>query len=1126
MRIPAHLLILAVLLAPLACVLAFDDPPAARQMVELDDLSRLRAGALPAWARIANHPQHLARLPLSRASAAPAIDGKLDDPCWQGATSVCDLVRYAGFEWNEPARRCRFCADEANLYLALDLSTRRSRDPSSTIEIRAVGKGMRIEFTQDKIRWNLPGAKEPSPWVTGCKFLGNGSDGVLEAAIPMATICGGTDWKKDGVRLLFRYGPLGGSDVAQGRWIHLYDADTALALDEPKPSAQGEDAFRVTLIGSPAKSARIQAEVCLIRESTLDKPQPLATATIELGKGERKTAEVRYRLPFCEGACAVELVLRGEGWDCRLASQALALPISPLPPKIQEMLQAYGTGRGEKLNQWQGEAAAIAKSLEEIKLRRADLPPDLEAWRGIYRRARRLQRDILLSQLPPQIDQILFVKRYPYTAGGRWFTTHYHFEPGGHNLCVYSVRTGALRPLLNVPDHTALRDPALSYDGKQILFVARSSKPEIFGGFTDDLHDVWSIYQINTDGTGLKRLTKSPAYDLEPVWLPDGEILFASLRSKCWGCCTGHSVHNFHIMNGDGSNIRRFTGNYLYDIAASVMPDGRIIFLRWVHEDKPGNHINALWTVRQDGTGLAGFFGMNVYGCFIEPRAIPGTGQVVCIDSGPSGHWRLPQNGHIGIIDPAVDRNNLVRRVETPLPFGDGWGFKTPYPLTQDLFLASFGNLQAGFGIYLVDIHGNMELLYRDPKLSCYNAVPLAPTEPPPVTPPTTAGGPDDPAVVTVLDVYSALPGVARGTVKALRVVQVPDKDIVTNGNSAWADQTIAVSYVYRMVRKVLGTTPVCDDGSACFRVPGGKAVYFQLLDKDGMMVQTMRDTTSFKPGERISCVGCHEPRQVTPPISMRAPLALRQPIADLQPLPGGVRGVSFPRDIQPILDRACVPCHDITKPDGNVILSGDLTQTFNLAYEALNAHNRDWGHSMHPKATDALAPVITYVANPILPHSSGAYASPLFQKYVLKDHYGVKLTKDEIATLALWVDLNLPYYDDWDSKRYAEGRNILLSREARTVLTGVYARRCAECHDKGRPLAFEVGYMVNLTRPELSKVLQFPLAVEGGGKGQGKMSVFKSVNDPDYQAILQALRAERKRIPSLVEAGSKQKAG
>ena len=47
--------------------------------------------------------------------------------------------------------------------------------------------------------------------------------------------------------------------------------------------------------------------------------------------------------------------------------------------------------------------------------------------------------------------------------------------------------------------------------------------------------------------------------------------------------------------------------------------------------------------------------------------------------------------------------------------------------------------------------------------------------------------------------------------------------------------------------------------------VPADTFVYFQLLDANGMMVQSMRSGTIVRPGENIGCVGCHEEEKTAP---------------------------------------------------------------------------------------------------------------------------------------------------------------------------------------------------------------------------------------------------------------------
>jgi len=65
--------------------------------------------------------------------------------------------------------------------------------------------------------------------------------------------------------------------------------------------------------------------------------------------------------------------------------------------------------------------------------------------------------------------------------------------------------------------------PAASPDGAYITFMS--------------LHDGnWEIYRINTDGSGLLRLTDNEANDGLPAWSPDGNtIAFVSDRDGAWG---------------------------------------------------------------------------------------------------------------------------------------------------------------------------------------------------------------------------------------------------------------------------------------------------------------------------------------------------------------------------------------------------------------------------------------------------------------------------------------------------------------------------------------------------------------------------------------------------------------
>ena len=87
-----------------------------------------------------------------------------------------------------------------------------------------------------------------------------------------------------------------------------------------------------------------------------------------------------------------------------------------------------------------------------------------------------------------------------------------------------------------------VRDPAVHYDGKRILFSYRK------GGASH-----YHLYEIGIDGNGLRQLTSGDYDDIEPCYLPDGGIAFVSSRAKRWVNCWLTQVAVLHRCDADGS---------------------------------------------------------------------------------------------------------------------------------------------------------------------------------------------------------------------------------------------------------------------------------------------------------------------------------------------------------------------------------------------------------------------------------------------------------------------------------------------------------------------------------------------------------------------------------------------
>jgi hypothetical protein len=85
------------------------------------------------------------------------------------------------------------------------------------------------------------------------------------------------------------------------------------------------------------------------------------------------------------------------------------------------------------------------------------------------------------------------------------------------------------------------------------------------------------------------------------------------------------------------------------------------------------------------------------------------------------------------------------------------------------------------------------------------------------------------------------------------------------------------------------------------------KPLYFQALDENGRVVQTMRSWSTLQPNEVQSCVGCHEHKNTVPVAGHPVSMAMNKGIKALAPEDEmGERNFSYLKEIQPIWDRHC----------------------------------------------------------------------------------------------------------------------------------------------------------------------------------------------------------------------------
>jgi len=746
--------------------------------------------------------------------------------------------------------------------------------------------------------------------------------------------------------------------------------------------------------------------------------------------------------------------------------------------------------------------------LDRLQKGLADANPDDAA--GLAGEFEALRREALITNPLVSGQPIVYVVRPQYQSHYHAIDTLFHtgefnvdrnvphsslFQGGGAMKTIDLARGGEVKVLVDVPEGIA-RDPEVHFDGRRIIFSLRRNVDE-------DYH----LWEVNADGSGMKQLTFAAGVsDFDPLYMPDDTIVFSSTREPKFNQCSRDHAANLFRMDADGANIHQIERNNLFDNQASLMPDGRILYARWEYVDRNFGDAHSLWTAWPDGANQAIYWGNNTAspGAVYTARIIPGTDRAICIFGPHHDHlW-----GAMAIVDPSLGldgREPVVRiwppeainLVRTGGPFDcDTFSsvrlkFADPYPLSDPAtgrgagryFLCSRMTGRGDqMGIYLVDVFGN-ELLLHAEGPGCYDPMPLGPRPRPPVLPPRRDFQNKE-GFFYIVDVYKGthMQGVERGAVTRLRVVEAPEKRFWSKG--AWFGQGYTapgMNWHSLENKRILGSVPVEEDGSAYFAVPSDRFVYFQLLDSSGMMVQSMRSGTMVQSGERAGCIGCHDERRTAPSASRGQPLALRRTPSPIEPWYGPPREFSFMAEVQPVFNKHCLRCHDFGKEGAKkLVLAPDRDLTFNTAYNEL------WRKGYTGAVGGGPAEIQQA-------RSWGSHASKLVQ-ILRKGHNDVKLSPEEFDRIVTWVDLNAPYYPTYMSAypNNFTGRCPLDDPQLQrlSALTGLpFAKMNSFSSNPGPQVSFD--------RPELSPCLR----------------KFQDKNNPQYKEALAIIEAGREML-------------
>ncbi len=735
------------------------------------------------------------------------------------------------------------------------------------------------------------------------------------------------------------------------------------------------------------------------------------------------------------------------------------------------------------------------------------------------------------------VNEIIFAARKPGNDG-HWYANFGYdandpsskMYSDGARLCALNIRTGQVRTLLDDP-RGGVRDPQVSYEGDKILFSYRPAS-------TNNFH----LYEIHADGTHLQQLTHGPYDDIEATYVPDGGIFFISTRCNRWVNCFSAPVANLFRCDSDGTSIRELSGNVEHENTPWPLADGRILYTRWEYVDRSEAHFHHLWACNPDGTAQTVYYGnMNPGTLMIDAKAIAGTDKVVSIFS--PGHGRREHDGDVAIIDPAKgpDDPSAVRQITTTAQYRDPWAF------SEDKFLVASGTT-----LCLMDGHGVTQTIFTlSPEelragLECNEPRPLIARPREPIIPDRTKlTQPTGKMILADITQGRNMTGVKQGEIKKLLVLETLPKPI--NFTGGMEPLTYGGSFT---LERILGEVPVEADGSAYFELPAVRSVFFVALDQNDVPVKRMQSFTSVEPGETVSCVGCHEPRTRTPRVqvltaayrgvSVKADLthavlmAVRRAPSKIEPISGIPDIIDYPRDIQPILDRRCLSCHDWSSHHGDVVLSGDRGPMFSQSYFTLIAREQISDGRNRPLSNYA-------------PRTLGSVSSAIMRK-LDGSHHGATASDLETRLVRMWIDTGAEYSGTYAACGTGMVGGYVNDNLDRTdqqwpetkAASAAIQRRCAGCHtgERALPLSasddqnrqpwvemtptdprrkFANHLLYNLTQPALSRLLLAPLASASGGFGACKSPdskpVFASVADQDYRVILTGIERAKQQL-------------
>lgn len=538
-------------------------------------------------------------------------------------------------------------------------------------------------------------------------------------------------------------------------------------------------------------------------------------------------------------------------------------------------------------------------------------------------------------------------------------------------------------------------EPDVSFDGKQFVFAGKPNRD-----------DRWNIYEMSIEGGPVRQITRdlgdcrSPGYQSRHYQISESndtwfQITFVrSDPSQRAEQGTG-AASSLWTCKLDGSLARPITFNLANDFDPSLMWDGRLLFASWRPSDREGGGDRvSLLEINADGTDYSPFVG-NVGKRIKQMPCTTPRQLAVFVESDSPQSDGAGTLGCVSLLRPQHTYRKLTEPVEglyhSPSPLPDGSLLVSRRPTDGS----------AGFAVYRYDVQASKAtLVFDDAEFDDVQArAVVARREPDGRS--SSILDTDPLGKLYCMNVYNNDPrdGIAlpEGSVKRLRIVEG-----LSASASSRAGESGSAGSPSSVLRRVIGECDVPGDGSFNVQLPANIPVELQLLDDRGMTLRRcgwVWTRNHFNQG----CVGCHEDPEITP--DNVATTALNQLSVVMNPADPDKKSVTFLKDILPIVESKCLPCH---AEKGSPPVLPPTAQREALYRSLVGAGAAGGGGYVHP-GQSRTSPLIWHVLgqNSSRPWDGDFASKPA--KPIPADSK-IQFTASEQALLIQWIDLGASY--------------------------------------------------------------------------------------------------------------------